>query len=241
MTIETELPAVKVKALEWLDNAIGGWISESSIGDYELNCWGYGDAEEWELVGPTELICRFAVNSLDEAKAAAQADYDSRILSALTLKDDPGNGGKPVICIGHHTINQLMAGQDVEIEAAIMVPASDLRQPTPADEISALRTRCEKAEAERDEAKASRDLQARIASDEEGLSRAAESRCEELEAALAETRAAALEEAAKLAAEFHWQLPMYADAAVNEATDDAACAVQEQIAAAIRALIPREG
>jgi hypothetical protein len=106
------------------------------------------------------------------------------------LKDDPGNGGKPVICIGHHTINQLMAGQDVEIEAAIMVPASDLRQPTPADEISALRTRCEKAEAERDEAKASRDLQARIASDEEGLSRAAESRCEELVKALEKVCAA---------------------------------------------------
>lgn len=33
---------------------------------------------------------------------------------------------KPVICIGRHTIDQLIAGQTVEIEAAIMIPASDL-------------------------------------------------------------------------------------------------------------------
>lgn len=44
------------------------------------------------------------------------------------------------------------------------------------------------------------------------------------------------EAAAKMADDFHWILPMYEDAATNEATDDAACAVMEQIATAIRSL-----
>ncbi|MCA1490145.1 hypothetical protein I6F11_04325 [Ensifer sp. NBAIM29] len=34
----------------------------------------------------------------------------------------------PVICIGRHTINQLMAGEAVDIDAAIMIPASDLSE-----------------------------------------------------------------------------------------------------------------
>jgi len=46
-----------------------------------------------------------------------------------------GRTEKPVIIIGHHTINQLMAGQTVEIEAAIMLPASDLSTPTPAADL----------------------------------------------------------------------------------------------------------
>lgn len=36
---------------------------------------------------------------------------------------------KPVICIGQHTIGQLMAGEAVEIDAAVLIPASDLASP----------------------------------------------------------------------------------------------------------------
>lgn len=65
-------------------------------------------------------------------------------------------------------------------------------------------------------------------------------RIHELEAALAKAEAdarnAALEEAANIAEDIHWMLPMYESAEANEASDDAACAVQEQIAAAIRRL-----
>lgn len=48
--------------------------------------------------------------------------------------------------------------------------------------------------------------------------------------ALAEER----EACAKLAEDFSWVLPMFTDAAINEATDDVACIVQKQIAVAIR-------
>lgn len=95
-------------------------------------------------------------------------------------------------------------------------------------EVAALRARCEKAEAEVAEAKASRDLQARIASDEEGLSRAAESRCAELDRRIAETRAAALEEAAELAT------------TCIDPAGRCKCSTAYEIAAAIRALIPEQ-
>lgn len=94
--------------------------------------------------------------------------------------------------------------------------------------VSGLRARCEKAEAEVAEAKASRDLQARIASDEEGLSLAAESRCAELDLRIAETRAAALEEAAKLAT------------ICIDPADRCKCSSPYEIAAAIRSLIPQK-
>lgn len=45
--------------------------------------------------------------------------------------------------------------------------------------------------------------------------------------------AAEREACAKVAEDFHWSLPMFESSEINEATDDAACAVSEQIAAAI--------
>ncbi|MDV4166239.1 hypothetical protein R1538_34885 [Rhizobium leguminosarum] len=101
---------MKVKALEW---------EHGQAYPFGLNygVWFYQDplkrdmpnyAGEWLARLETAGLGRF--DTEEEAKAAAQADYERRILSALTLKDDPGNG------------------ED--------------------DEIAALRTRCEKAEAE---------------------------------------------------------------------------------------------
>jgi hypothetical protein len=52
--------------------------------------------------------------------------------------------------------------------------------------------------------------------------------------ALLAERNAQKERDAQIAADFNWVLPMYGDMALNSATDDAACSVQEQIAAAIR-------
>lgn len=52
---------------------------------------------------------------------------------------------------------------------------------------------------------------------------------------------AGIEEAAALADNFHWVLPMYVDVVRNEASDDAAESVCEQLAEAIRALsLPEE-
>lgn len=88
--------------------------------------------------------------------------------------------------------------------------------------VATLRDRCEKAEEERDSA--------------DSAATFATARALALITSLAEARAEALEEAAMLADNFGWTLPMFTDAAINEATDDAACAVQSQIADAIRAL-----
>jgi hypothetical protein len=53
-------------------------------------------------------------------------------------------------------------------------------------------------------------------------------------------REATLREAAAAARDFGWTLPMFSDRALNEASDDAACMVQVQIADAILALIDKD-
>lgn len=96
MTKETELPAVKVKALEWK-----GLVpkAETIVGEYSIGRIG-GSWNVWltKHVGSydTHIASGETVGfeeALTEAKAAAQADYERRIISALALKDDPGNGG----------------------------------------------------------------------------------------------------------------------------------------------------
>ncbi len=57
-----------------------------------------------------------------------------------------------------------------------------------------------------------------------------------LDASPTDARDAVLEEVAKFVDEFGWQLPMYNSQHLNDISDDTACAVQEQIAVAIRAL-----
>jgi hypothetical protein len=58
-----------------------------------------------------------------------------------------------------------------------------------------------------------------------------------VESRLAQARADALEEAAhSIETDFGWQLPMFDDRRLNEVSDDAACAVQEQIVRFVRAL-----
>ena len=75
-------PVVKVKALQWHDGQ--NWREAASpIGEYTID----GDEDEemqhasWVCFGPEDCIGHFASRS--EAEAAAQADYEARILSAL--------------------------------------------------------------------------------------------------------------------------------------------------------------
>lgn len=87
---ETELPAVKVKALQWrkYGNQHGtGWQGIGAIGYLQYIVDRGPDGEEGWFWGDRGF------DTEDQAKAAAQADYEQCILSALTLKDDPGNGG----------------------------------------------------------------------------------------------------------------------------------------------------
>lgn len=80
--------AVKVKALEWSDrgkSAKDEWKANTSVGRYEVGRVGTGFAairRSWQRDDVHDhVIIRGA--SSDEAKAAAQADYERRILSAL--------------------------------------------------------------------------------------------------------------------------------------------------------------
>lgn len=99
MTIETELPAVKVKALEW----------EVYPDDGTRMFEGQNEQRQYisralPPIGPAIFIMtKDDVYSIEDregiygtendAKMVAQADYERRILSALTLKDDPGDEG----------------------------------------------------------------------------------------------------------------------------------------------------
>jgi hypothetical protein len=81
MTIETELPAVKVKPLVWELREDGATYHAQSI----VGRWAYWEGHYLPPEGHGGI-------KADDPAAAAQADYERRIISALTLKDDPGNG-----------------------------------------------------------------------------------------------------------------------------------------------------
>ena len=80
-------PAVaagRVKALEWLDDGCDGVVADTPIGSYELHKTGYVDDEEIELsINLNRVVGMFGSTEDDLARAAAQTDYEQRILSAL--------------------------------------------------------------------------------------------------------------------------------------------------------------
>lgn len=78
---------VKVKKLEWykfqsVEN-IGQYSADTIVGEYYINIDTCGNPEKpWEVWGlENNHSATFA--TVDEAKAAAQADYEKLILSAL--------------------------------------------------------------------------------------------------------------------------------------------------------------
>lgn len=75
--LPTQAPAVKLKQLQWLLAEDGDFVAETSIGDYIL---GFPH-RSWNLTTSAGSI--FSFHTIEEAKAAAQADYEQRILSAL--------------------------------------------------------------------------------------------------------------------------------------------------------------
>lgn len=75
---------VEVTPLEWLDDGSGGFVAMGSFGDYEVNPVGFLDREQWEILMPAHHLGHR--DTLKEAKAAAEADYRNRILSALLPK-----------------------------------------------------------------------------------------------------------------------------------------------------------
>ena len=74
--------AVKVKSLVWIGDA--RWPSTSWADGYQIN---EQDENEWLLTTPKGDS--ITTHTLDDAKAAAQADYTALILAAIEPTPDP--------------------------------------------------------------------------------------------------------------------------------------------------------
>lgn len=98
---------VKVKALEWVkDNSVGGhggWIGRA--GDF-TRAVKIG----WMVEMPYEFGDQ-AFATLDDAKAAAQADYERRILSTLTTEPAAPEGRQEAVAL---TYGQKLIAEAIE-------------------------------------------------------------------------------------------------------------------------------
>lgn len=76
------IPAVRVKALEWSEGPFL-FVAETTIGSYYLEDQGRNWAGDryWLTSGLIKVALKFP--TLEAAKAAAQADYEARVLSAI--------------------------------------------------------------------------------------------------------------------------------------------------------------
>jgi hypothetical protein len=130
MTIETELPAVKVKALEW----------EVYPDDGTRMFEGQNEQRQYisralPPIGPAIFIMtKDDVYSIEDregiygtendAKMVAQADYELRILSALTLKDDTGNAERDLVKALKHAYAILLS-EGYEEDSVALHPIRD--------------------------------------------------------------------------------------------------------------------
>ena len=73
---------VRVKALEWVQSSFGGqaWRAHSILGLYRV---AMGSTAGWAFEGYDGTEVSQRADNIDAAKAAAQADYEARIRSAL--------------------------------------------------------------------------------------------------------------------------------------------------------------
>ena len=76
-------PAPDVRELEWRDS-YGVWRAETPFSDYMVT----GKIVKMPLTSRAEMVCE----DTEAAKAAAQADYRARILSALATQEGPDEG-----------------------------------------------------------------------------------------------------------------------------------------------------
>lgn len=80
-----------VKPLEWRENPLMNWVSQSIVGQYFV----FKDAGDstWIMAVP-DVVASGEFETAVLAKAAAQADFETRILSALASV--PAPSGEPV-------------------------------------------------------------------------------------------------------------------------------------------------
>jgi hypothetical protein len=80
--LEAALPAVKVKPLVWLDNTKSGFYCDTIVGCYAVIAQS---RDHFFACFDGISVDNCISHTLEAAKAAAQADYEARILSALDL------------------------------------------------------------------------------------------------------------------------------------------------------------
>lgn len=81
---QAEPARVKVKALEWEETEWnGGFKADSALGYYEISMGFGSDAYYWAVTNPLGDDVGSDFEDPSYAKAAAQADYERRVLSAL--------------------------------------------------------------------------------------------------------------------------------------------------------------
>jgi len=79
--------AVEVRELEWVQNPVAEiWRCDTMIGTYKV--FGVGPAPTWDFDGLSDIALARCAESVEAAKAAAQADYRARILAALHPSPD---------------------------------------------------------------------------------------------------------------------------------------------------------
>lgn len=86
-------PSVTVKPLEWADLGDGTFRALLPIiGSIRVEPYGCCDWWEvlWSMPGQCDKLIPDVFDSPDDAKAAAQADYEARILAAIQIAPAPG-------------------------------------------------------------------------------------------------------------------------------------------------------
>jgi len=104
-------PSVAVKALEWSDEDNGDFIAQSIVGWYHIGL----PHLTWNLMTPNGDVQSF--NTLKEAKAAAQADYEARVSSALSAQVQDVAAGV-MASIAEERKRQIAKGYDVSHDDA---------------------------------------------------------------------------------------------------------------------------
>jgi hypothetical protein len=104
---------VMVKPLEWVDGERGFPTDANTIiGRYRV--WDF-DGEDSHYMRPEDRAGLYVGGNLDHAKAAAQADYERHIMSALSVPEppSPASGQEPVAWVTADILAAMKRGERV--------------------------------------------------------------------------------------------------------------------------------
>ncbi len=133
--------AVRVKPLVWVKHpSVDIWRADTAFGTYKV--FGLGPTQSWDFDSFSDLNDKTSksAESVTAAKAAAQADYNARILSALTPDPDRmlaltaaayEDAAKEIDCGGCY--GKCLVSGECHAEMAL-----DIRALTPSDALAAL-------------------------------------------------------------------------------------------------------